>query len=173
MSVVTLGVVSDTHLPHFGSALPRALIDGLTRAQVTAVLHCGDHTSAIAEQLLARVAPVAAVAGNGDGAALVARWGYRRVLTEGGVRIGLVHGHAGRGRDTPGRARGAFDDEPVDVICFGHSHQPLIERRGSVLLVNPGSPTDKRRQPRYSFALLTLRDGRAEAALQYFDDRSP
>jgi len=173
MSSLTFGVVSDTHLPHFGSALPRALVEGLRQAQVSQILHCGDHTSPLTEALLARLAPVLAVAGNCDDEALVERWGYRRIVTAGGVRIGLVHGHAGQGRDTPSRALSAFASTPVDVVCFGHSHQPLVEPRASVLLVNPGSPTDKRRERRYSFALLALRDGRAEAELRYFDDRSP
>jgi putative phosphoesterase len=172
MNALTVGVVSDTHLPHFGAALPRALVDGLRQAQVAQIVHCGDHTSPLAEELLARIAPFAAVAGNGDDPELVARWGWRRILTVGDVRIGLVHGHAGRGRDTPARACGAFETERVDVVCFGHSHQPLIERRGDVLLVNPGSPTDKRRERQYSFALLTIRDGKPEAELRRFDDRS-
>ena len=49
--------------------------------------------------------------------------------------------------------------ERVDVVAFGHSHVPLVERRGSVLLVNPGSPTDRRRQPAYSFGLLRIGEG--------------
>ncbi|MGP6157352.1 MAG: metallophosphoesterase family protein [Vulcanimicrobiaceae bacterium] len=172
MSELTLGVISDTHLPHFGSALPRALLDGLRDAGVTQILHCGDHTSPLTEALLARVAPVVAVAGNCDGYTLVERWGRRRIVTAGGVRIGLVHGHEGSGRDTPSRAYGAFEKGTVDVVCFGHSHQPLIERRAGVLLLNPGSPTDKRREARYSFALLCIGAGKAEAELRYFDDRS-
>jgi putative phosphoesterase len=169
---VTVGVVSDTHLPDFGSTLPRALVEGLRQARVTQILHCGDHTSPLAEELLARIAPVVAVAGNCDGPGLVERWGYQRTVTIGGVRVGLVHGHAGRGRDTPSRAQGTFDRDRVDVVCFGHSHQPLIERRGSVLLVNPGSPADKRRERQYSFALLMIRDGKPKAELHCFDDCS-
>ena len=65
----------------------------------------------------------------------------------------------------------AFSDDPVDVICFGHSHQPLCERRDSVWLVNPGSPTDKRRQPRYSYAILDVEGGQAVPRLVFFDDR--
>ena len=47
----------------------------------------------------------------------------------------------------------------VDIVAFGHSHVPLIERRSGVLLVNPGSPTDRRRQPTYSFGLVRITDG--------------
>ncbi len=93
-------------------------------------------------------------------------------MTIGGVRVGLVHGHEGPdGEDIPSRAYGAFGDQ-VDVICFGHSHKPLMERRGSVLMLNPGSPTDKRGESQYSFAVLRLHDGTAEAELHRYDDGS-
>jgi len=172
-ATLAIGVVSDTHLPRFGTRLPRALVEGLRAARVARIFHCGDHTDALACELLARIAPVDAVAGNNDRPALAAIWGYRRTIAVEGIRIGLVHGHEGRGRDAAERALNAFAAAPVDVVCFGHSHRPLIERRGGVLLVNPGSPTDKRREPRYSFALLTVRDRAADAELQFFDDRSP
>ena len=63
------------------------------------------------------------------------------------------------------------NDPPALKERFGHSHQPLCERRDSVWLVNPGSPTDKRRQPRYSYAILDVEGGRAEPRLVFFDDR--
>jgi predicted phosphodiesterase len=56
-------------------------------------------------------------------------------------------------------------------VCFGHSHQPLCERRDSLWLVNPGSPTDKRRQPRYSYAILDIQRGRVHPRLVFFNDR--
>jgi predicted phosphodiesterase len=55
------------------------------------------------------------------------------------------------------------------VVCFGHSHVPCIERRGALWIVNPGSPTDKRRQPRYSYGILTIEGGVATPELFYFD----
>jgi predicted phosphodiesterase len=58
------------------------------------------------------------------------------------------------------------------VICFGHSHQPLCERRGSLWLVNPGSPTDKRTEPRYSFAIMDIARGRVRPRLVFFDRRA-
>ena len=161
--MTVVGVVSDTHLWRPGATLPLALEHGLVEAGVSMILHCGDHTTAIAAELLERIAPVQAVAGNNDGPEIASRWGYRRVVEVEAIRIGLVHGDAGRGRTTPQRAANAFAAEPVDVVCFGHSHQPLIERQGAVLLVNPGSPTDKRREPSFSYALLRV-DGRNTTA---------
>jgi hypothetical protein len=83
-----------------------------------------------------------------------------------------VHGHGSRGT-TIGRSVAAFADVPVDVICFGHSHQPVCERRDGRWLVNPGSPTDKRRQARYSYAILSIARGRVVPRLVFFDRGAP
>jgi putative phosphoesterase len=168
---VKIGVVSDTHLPRFGDRLPPALLAGLARAGVDLILHLGDFTGPDVPGLLEAVAPLEAVAGNNDPPALVRRFGRRKVLTVGGVRIGLVHGD-GRSGTTIGRSVAAFADEAVDVVCFGHSHHPLCERRHGRWLVNPGSPTDKRTQARYSYAILRIDGGRVVPRLVRFDRRA-
>jgi uncharacterized protein len=167
---VNVGVVSDTHLPRFGDRLPTALLRGLARARAELILHLGDFTGPEVPRLLEAVAPLEAVAGNNDPPALVRRFGRRKILTVGGVRIGMVHGDGTSGT-TVGRSVAAFAGEDVDVICFGHSHQPLRERRDGRWLVNPGSPTDKRRQARYSYAILRIENGRALPRLVFFDRR--
>jgi putative phosphoesterase len=158
---VRIALVSDTHLPRFGRALPRALLDGFEAAAIDRIVHAGDWTDPLAVTLLEAVAPVEGVAGNNDGPALHERFGTRRVLDIDGVRIGLTHGHLGPGSTTPERARRAFEHEPdLGAIVFGHSHIPLVERlTGGTWLVNPGSPTDRRRQPACSWALMTIEDG--------------
>ena len=95
------------------------------------------------------------MAGNNDGPALHARFGTQLVLDVDGARIGVTHGHLGPGATTRDRAHRAFADEPgLDAIVFGHSHIPLVERLdGGTWLVNPGSPTDRRRQPLFTWAL--------------------
>ena len=160
-------MVSDTHLPRFGERLPAALERGLRRERVTLILHLGDFTGAEVPRLFEDVAPLEAVAGNNDPTALVRRFGRRRILTLGGVRVGMVHGDGARGT-TIDRSVAAFADEPVDVICFGHSHQPVCERRGATWLVHPGSPTDQRRQARYSYAILSIARGRVVPRLVFF-----
>jgi hypothetical protein len=167
---VKIGVVSDTHLPRFGDRLPPELLTGLQRARVELILHLGDFTGPEVPGLLEAVAPLEAVAGNNDPPALVRRFGRRKILSVAGVRIGMVHGDGTSGT-TIGRSVDAFADEPVDVICFGHSHQPRCERRDGRWLVNPGSPTDKRTQPRYSYAILRIERGRAVPRLVFFDRR--
>jgi uncharacterized protein len=158
---VKLALVSDTHLPRFGRALPTGLVEGIAAAGVDRILHAGDWTSPLAVDLLEELGRVEGIAGNNDGPELHERFGTRRVIEVGGVRIGLTHGHLGRGRTTPDRAIDLFADEPgLDAIVFGHSHIPLVRRLPSgTWLANPGSPTDKRRKPDYSWGLVTIEDG--------------
>ncbi len=165
-----VGIVGDTHLPRFGDRLPAAVREGLRDEGVELILHLGDFTGLEVPALFEALAPLEAVAGNNDPPALVARFGRRKILKLAGVRVGLVHGD-GRGGTTASRSLAAFAGEPVDVVCFGHSHQPLCERRDSVWVVNPGSPTDKRGQPRYSYAILEIARGRAAPRLVFFDRR--
>lgn len=174
-----IAVVSDTHLPRFGRELPRALRLALRAARPDLIVHCGDFTSPDVPALFERFAPLEGVAGNNDGPELVARFGRSRVLDVDGIRIGLTHGDLGTGRSTPERAARTFAPEAVDLIVFGHSHIPLVDRLpDGRWLVNPGSPTDRRRQPRYSWAVVEIAgtgDGHApivSPTLRYFDDRS-
>ena len=146
-----LVIIGDTHLPRFGRELPASLVDAI--ADADRILHVGDHTASFMLDLLEALAPTDAVAGNNDPPELVRRLGTLRVVTVEGIRIGMTHGHLGPGRTTPDRAFRSFaGSEPrPDAIAFGHSHQPAVERRDGIWLLNPGSPTDRRRQPSFSF----------------------
>lgn len=165
-----IGVVSDTHLPRFGRALPRALVRGLQRAGVTRILHLGDLTDPLAVPLFEAIAPFDAVAGNNDGAELSARFGRRKVVLVEGVRVGMVHGDGKRGT-TKSRALEAFAEDEADVILFGHSHRPSVGREGRLLIANPGSPTDKRLNPLYSYAILTVDANHARIDLRFYASR--
>jgi len=151
-----LVIVGDTHFPRFGRVLPPTLSGAL--AEADRILHAGDHTEAFVLDLLEAFAPTDAIAGNNDPPELVRRLGTTRVITVEGIRIGMTHGHLGPGRTTPERAFRAFAslDPPPHAIVFGHSHQPMIERRDGIWMLNPGSPTDRRRQPAFSFLRVEL-----------------
>ncbi|HET7521973.1 MAG TPA: metallophosphoesterase [Bacillales bacterium] len=150
-----IGVVSDTHMPRYGKQLPDIVRQGLLGTDL--ILHAGDWQTLDVYEQFREIAPVEGVAGNVDGEEIVRTFGYKKLLELEGFRIGLVHGHRGRGNTTPERARKAFSGDEVDIIVFGHSHIPFHEKVGGVPLFNPGSPTDKRRQPRFSYGILTLR----------------
>ncbi|PLT48496.1 putative phosphoesterase [Paenibacillus pasadenensis] len=165
-----IGLVSDTHLSGAAAKLPDELVRGLQGVEL--ILHAGDWTHERAVSLLERIAPVDGVAGNNDGPELARRFGRKRLLELGGCRIGIVHGDIGWGRWTEQKALSSFEEERPDLILFGHSHTPYRKQHGPSLLFNPGSPLQKRRQPRYSFGLLDIEGGRLRAEHVYYDDRS-
>jgi putative phosphoesterase len=169
--MTTIGLVSDTHLPRFGRALPRALEAGLRAANVAGILHMGDMTDPLAIDLFEALAPFEAVAGNNDPASIWQRYGRKKIVTVEDVRIGMVHGDVGRARTAHENAVAAFAGEAVDVVLYGHSHRPIVDRRDALLVANPGSPTDKRMMPEFSYGLLTVDGARAEIALRFYPAR--
>lgn len=149
-----IGIVSDTHMPWACKHLPNKLREGLEGVDL--ILHAGDWTSLDVYEHLRTIAPVKGVTGNVDGSDVIHRFDSEFVVELEGFRIGVVHGYRGKGRTTPERAANAFSEEKPDIIIFGHSHIPYDEVINGVRLFNPGSPTDKRRQPRFSFGLMEL-----------------
>jgi putative phosphoesterase len=143
-----LAIISDTHLPRGTRALPEACLARLRAADL--ILHAGDLAGIeVLEMLEALGPPVAAVHGNVDDAAIRARLPAERVVVAGGVRIGMVH-DAGPAQRRLERQRLAFAD--CTAVVFGHSHIPLHQTSadGAFQIFNPGSPTDRRRQPRHT-----------------------
>lgn len=149
-----IGVISDTHIPTRARSLPPVVFEKFEGVDL--ILHTGDVVDeAVLDDLLA-IAPVEAVAGNNDPWSVIQRWGWKRIVTLEPWKIGMTHGHIGTGATTPDCAFSMFEKDPVDVIVFGHSHKPFLQERNGILLFNPGSPTDRRRESQFSIGLLTL-----------------
>jgi putative phosphoesterase len=153
---IVVAVVADTHLqPGRSTALTASALDHLRRSDV--ILHAGDVLTADVLDELERHAPVHAVLGNND-RTLVGRLPERLELAIGGVAIGMVH-DAGARAGRPRRLRRWFPD--ARLVVFGHSHEPVdAEGEDGQRLFNPGSPTQRRRQPHRTMGLLRLADGR-------------
>lgn len=150
-----IGVVSDTHIPSRMRQLPPVLFNLLDGVDL--ILHAGDVVEARVLTELSAIAPVEAVAGNMDPFELQDKLKQQKILALAGFRIGIIHGHGGSNRlKTPQRALDAFVEDAVDCVVFGHSHQPYLARINGILLFNPGSPTDRRRELRFSCGILTL-----------------
>jgi putative phosphoesterase len=119
--------------------------------QASVALHVGDVTSPAALEGMRALVRVEAVHGNMDEAELKAALPERAVVEEEGLRIGLVH--------DPGPTAGRHDRlvewfPGCDVVAYGHTHVPEVARHGDVWVVNPGSPTERRRAPGHYLAVL-------------------
>lgn len=144
--------ISDTHIEKGNKGLPVALLEALSGADL--ILHAGDITSPDVIDELKAYAPVQAVAGNMDGWEVSKNFPEKKVIQAGKFKIGLIHG-GGSVRDLEDRVIRKFRDDKVDCIVYGHSHRANIERRDNILLVNPGSPTDRAHAPWNSYAVIT------------------
>jgi hypothetical protein len=149
----TLGVISDTHVPDRARSLGQRALDVFSDARVDAILHAGDISIQRVLDQLGELAPVHAVRGNRDWAAL-SKLPVKLELEYSGVNIGLVHGH-GRWNEylvdrvdyiVRGYRLEMFQPRleavfpKANVIVFGHTHRPLNLWVDGVLLFNPGSP---------------------------------
>ncbi|MTD15239.1 YfcE family phosphodiesterase [Nakamurella sp. YIM 132087] len=151
-----IAVLSDTHAPRFWKACPPRVAEQLT--DVDLILHAGDVCLPSVLDELAAFAPVTAVAGNNDGDDVRA-WGATESW-EGelaGLPVAMIH-DSGQKQGRSARMHRRFP--ATALVIFGHSHIPLDQPDpDGVHLFNPGSPTDKRRQPHGTMGLIEVRDG--------------
>ncbi|MFH8570028.1 metallophosphoesterase family protein [Streptomyces sp. NPDC017993] len=150
-------LISDTHLPKRAKALPPALLDEVPRADV--VVHAGDWVDTATLDLLEdRAQRLIGVYGNNDGPELRARLPEVAHAELDGVRLGVVH-ETGQAQGRERRCADRFPD--LDVLVFGHSHIPWDSTADDRLrLLNPGSPTDRRRQPYCTYMTARVTNGR-------------
>lgn len=159
--------MSDTHLPTRARELPAPLWDAVDSADV--VVHAGDWVGVdLLGALTARAARLVGVYGNNDGGELRARLPEVARVELDGVRVAVVHetGAAG-GRER--RCAAAYPD--ADVLVFGHSHIPWDTcAPGGLRLLNPGSPTDRRRRPTHTWMTAEIAGGRlGEVTLHHLE----
>jgi uncharacterized protein len=149
-------VIADTHIPRRVRALPEALSPYLKGSDL--ILHAGDLMDPALLGELAAYAPVEAVRGNLDPEGLP----ETLELGFGGAKVAVIH-DSGPKRGRRARMRRRFPE--ARVVVFGHSHIPFLEDQDGLMLLNPGSPTDRRRQPRHTFALLRAEVGDVRAEI--------
>jgi uncharacterized protein len=153
---VRVAVLADTHAPRRWKSCPPQIVASLRHAD--AILHAGDVCISAVLAELAEYAPVHAVVGNNDGPD-VAAWGATATLQVelAGLQVAMIH-DSGQAEGRLRRMRAAFPD--ADLVVYGHSHIPLDARDGGFRIFNPGSPTDRRRQPHGTFGVLQIESGR-------------
>ncbi|MEA2304029.1 MAG: uncharacterized protein QOH43_1309 [Solirubrobacteraceae bacterium] len=155
--MTTVAVISDTHLPRGSRALPERCVELLRGADL--IVHAGDiATVAVLDELRRLGPPVHAVHGNVDEPALREALPAELRVDVGEVRLGVVH-DAGPAAGRLARLQRRLGD--CDAVVFGHSHIPLHEHDAGAAfqIFNPGSPTDRRRQPRHTMGLARVSGG--------------
>jgi putative phosphoesterase len=163
-----IAVISDTHMPKRGTALPRACAAELHRADL--IIHAGDLSDMGTLEMVRAVGPpVVAVHGNIEEPAVREALPATAEVEVNGLRLGVVH-NGGPAAGRLDRLRKRFPG--MGLVVFGHSHVPLLQRADDgFAILNPGSPTDRRRQPRHSMAVVQVTgDGRFEIAFLAVDD---
>jgi len=157
--VTRLLLLADTHLPKRARDLPQQVWAEVEAADV--VVHAGDWVEpALLDALEARSRRLLGCYGNNDGAELRRRLPEVGRAVIDGVRLAVVH-ETGDAKGREERCAAAYPDD--DVLVFGHSHIPWDTTTATGLrLLNPGSPTDRRRQPYCTFMTARAVDGRLE-----------
>lgn len=153
---VKVAVLSDTHSPRRWKALPTAVAKHLEGAD--AILHAGDVCTADVLDELSHWAPVHAVMGNND-LPEVAAWGAPETLEIelAGLVVAMIH-DSGPATGRARRMRSRFPQ--AQLVVFGHSHIPMDVTADGTHIFNPGSPTDRRRQPHGTLGVLQIDSGR-------------
>jgi len=153
-----IGIVSDTH----SHKIPQQLLDDFK--DVDLIVHAGDFCSTEDLKAFKRIKEVRAVYGNMDGLELRQILPERDIFQVGGLTVGVYHGHGAPERVLD-FARAEFKKDKVDIVIFGHSHQPVNEVIDHILYFNPGSPNDVVRAPYCSYGILEIEDGKVSGKI--------
>ncbi len=153
-----IGVLSDTHSLN----LPPQMLEAFKKVDL--IIHCGDICDQEVLKELQAIKKVVAVQGNMDDGQLKKKLPLKEKIELEGVKIGVYHGH-GMTRDARGNAAVQFAQDAVDIILFGHSHQPFLEKQGSITFFNPGSPNDAVRAPYFSYGIIDVNKGKFKASI--------
>lgn len=148
-----IGLISDTHIPDRGKKLPDKVFESFKNVDM--ILHAGDVTSQEILDKLSEFAPVIAIQGNTD-RMVGLELPKTEIVDVNGIKIGLNHGEVYPRADTQQLLYLAKQLD-VDILVTGHSHQPKIEQKDGVLLLNPGSPMVPRLADR-TIMLLDIND---------------
>lgn len=161
-----IAIISDTHIHKHGDKLETLIKNRLN--SVDLIIHAGDYTDIRALTLLQKTKKFLGVWGNNDKTSIREVTKEKEILKVENYKIGIYHGHGMRST-TLDNAYYAFSDDEVDIIIYGHSHQPSISTKKKVLMLNPGSPTSKRKERWYSYIILEICQNNIFASLHLYE----
>jgi putative phosphoesterase len=158
---VEIAIISDTHMPRGERRLPDACVERLRAADL--IVHAGDFSRLEVLEQVRAFGPVVGVYGNTDDVLLTTALPEATVIPVDTRKLAVIH-DAGPAQGRLRRLRARFAG--ADAVVFGHSHIPLHERApDGFQIFNPGSPTERRRQPRHTMGMCRLNDGGLEFEL--------
>lgn len=151
-----IGIIADTHIPIKALSIPEKVLKAFKNVDM--VIHAGDLIDARTIKQLQKYCPnVKAVCGNMDEHDLKETLPEKQILKIGKYRVGVMHGW-GPPNSIIKVLKETFKKDKVDIIIFGHSHNPINEMVDGILFFNPGSPTDTTFAPYNSYGLIELND---------------
>ena len=153
-----IGVISDTHSYRVSQQILKDF------KNVDLIIHVGDFCSKADLMIFKKIQKVRAVSGNMDGLEIRQILPERDVFQVDGLTVGLYHGH-GPADKVLDIVQKEFRRDKVDIVIFGHSHQPVNEVIDNVLYFNPGSPTDIVRAPYCSYGILKIEEGKVSGEI--------
>ncbi|MBU3188861.1 metallophosphoesterase [Clostridium bowmanii] len=159
-------ILSDTHVKKHNDKIFKFL-DNISK-DTDMIIHAGDYVSSSVVSKLREHKNFVGVWGNNDKGYIRDLLKEKMIISVEGYNIGLYHGH-GNNKNTLESAYNQFSGDKVDIIVFGHSHQPLILTKNKILMINPGSPSYKRREPWYSYVILEIQDRKINVQLKFFN----
>lgn len=161
-----IGIISDTHLKKSGENINPILNEYLN--EVDMIIHAGDYINKEVINRIKIFKKFIGVYGNVDDEKVKEVVKEKEIIEVMGYKIGIFHGH-GRTKTTIDRVYKSFEDDSVDIIIFGHSHQPIVRTKNKILMINPGSPINKRKERWFSLAILTIDEGQLDVELKFFN----
>ena len=162
-----VAVISDTHVRKHLSKIENLIEEKLK--DVDLIIHAGDFTNSKTLPYIKKHFNVIAVYGNNDKEETRQVLKEKEIITLENYKIGIYHGH-GDNKTTLDNVYATFENENLDIIIFGHSHKPFITTRDKTLIINPGSPSSKRKERFYSYIILDLLPSGIEVNLKLFTE---
>jgi len=165
VKILKIGIMSDTHLGKHPERI-ESLVERYFK-DVDVIIHGGDYKGSKVVNILKKYRNFMGVFGNVDDSSVRKLLKEKEIVELEGYRIGIFHGH-GENKTTSDRAYDMFKEDKVDIIVFGHSHQPAIFTKNKILMLNPGSPTSKRNDRWFSYIMLELSKNSINVELKLF-----
>lgn len=160
-----VGIIADTHIRKKLGVINKVLDNYLNDVDV--IIHVGDFSSMDVLKILKNKKRFFGVYGNNDGKSIKSTLNRKEIIHLQGYNIGLIHGDGDKKINIEDRVYNEFKNDNVDIIIFGHSHQPLIKTRRSILMINPGSLTRKYKEKWYSYVILDIDKGSIKSEIKF------